>query len=436
MTTSAKYARTFSCPHCGGSLELRAPGHTVTLACQYCNSLIDVNTPEYKVIEAQKNAQKPTLPLGSRVQFDGHEWEIIGMQIKKDVKWKYSWEELLLYNPRYGFRWLSQYEGHFLLNEPLTSHFELHPTNQTQSWQKKYYKLYHKGHYETTYVLGEFYWRARVGDKGSFADYICPPYNLNVESNKEETAWTHGRYISRAELRAACKTIPHLKLPSVKGVAPSQPNPHKRTVRAMTLTCLLAVVALIVLQAISAIRAKEEVAFRSELNFTQRSTGFSIQGSASTDSFPTYISAPFGVTGETDNIEINTEMPGLSNNWAEVYYTLVNEQTGASFEVAENMEYYSGVDSEGSWSEGSQRASSLINNVPQGTYHLEIFVIMPQNGPKGLQVSVVRGVSPYGNFFLAVLVLCLLPVVYRIRSLLFERRRWAESDYNPYASGD
>jgi hypothetical protein len=431
MSQPTKYARTFSCPSCGGSLEVKAPGHTVTLACQYCSSLIDVNTPEYKVIRAQKDARKPTLPLGTRLELEGHEWEVIGMQIKEDIQWKYDWEELLLYNPRYGFCWLSHYQGHWLLNTPVHAQFDLDPSSYRQRWDGREYRIYHRGRCRTTYVLGEFYWRAKVGDEYSFADFIAPPYNLNVESNDQEVAWTLGRYLPQEELKAALRNQKDLKLPRPKGVAPTQPNPHKRDVRWMTWTYILALFALIAIQIISAKRARNEEAFAHYLElFMQKPAPFA----NGQDTTRLYISPTFEIKGEVDNVEIQTDLRNLSNSWVEVYYSLVNEETGEEFVVTEPLEYYSGYDSDGSWTEGSTNATTLLNGVPGGEYHIEVQVLMESSKPPtAVHLRVMRGVLPYTNIFLFFLFLLILPVVTRIRSHLFERKRWAESDHNPYS---
>ena len=37
--------RALSCPACGGTIALRAAGYTVTLACEYCGTLIDATDP-------------------------------------------------------------------------------------------------------------------------------------------------------------------------------------------------------------------------------------------------------------------------------------------------------------------------------------------------------------------------------------------------------
>ena len=71
--------KALSCPSCGGTLNLRAAGYTVTVACQYCGSILDVARPEVRLItEYHQAAAEIEIPLGTRGTLDGVEWEVIG----------------------------------------------------------------------------------------------------------------------------------------------------------------------------------------------------------------------------------------------------------------------------------------------------------------------------------------------------------------------
>jgi len=101
--------RGLDCPNCGGSIQLRSPGTTVQLICEYCGSKLsidevgDQNTS--KVLRAhQGQFWKPRLALGTRGRIEGVEWEIIGA-MKRAVRYEgvdYPWVEYFLYNPYRG----------------------------------------------------------------------------------------------------------------------------------------------------------------------------------------------------------------------------------------------------------------------------------------------------------------------------------------------
>src|SRR3954447_20204522 len=111
-----------SCPACGGVVELRAVGQSMSAACGSCGSLIDTATPELKIIEqTEKVVRKiaPQLPIGQRGKLFDVDYEVIGLVRRSDPYSK--WDEYLLFNPWQGFRWLVTYNGHWSFITRLTS---------------------------------------------------------------------------------------------------------------------------------------------------------------------------------------------------------------------------------------------------------------------------------------------------------------------------
>jgi hypothetical protein len=111
----------FDCPKCGGHLELRAPGASVSVVCQYCGSVLDAKDPRHQKLSDHdanvKNMPAPTIPIGRRGTLDGVQWENIGFLRRRVVYYgvSYLWSEYLLYNPFHGFRWLVESDGHWNL---------------------------------------------------------------------------------------------------------------------------------------------------------------------------------------------------------------------------------------------------------------------------------------------------------------------------------
>ena len=61
------------------------------------------------------------LPLGARGTLRGVPWELIGFQtrgVTADGE-TFEWEEYLLFNPYKGYRYLTNYRGHWNLVVPL-----------------------------------------------------------------------------------------------------------------------------------------------------------------------------------------------------------------------------------------------------------------------------------------------------------------------------
>ena len=49
-------ARAVTCPSCGGTVQVRAAGFSVTLVCEYCGSVLDVANPDVALIEKHNRA--------------------------------------------------------------------------------------------------------------------------------------------------------------------------------------------------------------------------------------------------------------------------------------------------------------------------------------------------------------------------------------------
>jgi hypothetical protein len=96
-------------------------------------------------------------------------------------------------------------------------------------------------------VLGELYWKARVGDRAGMLDLVSPPYMLSRERTDDEVAWSLGVYVPVRDVEKAFA----VKLPRPSRVGPAQPNPHTpRVLGALVNTALCFVVAAIATAAV------------------------------------------------------------------------------------------------------------------------------------------------------------------------------------------
>src|SRR5690348_3636263 len=119
-------AHALACPNCGGPVERRGFGHSLSVVCPQCLTVLDASTPEFRVlqqIETRQERRTPLIPLGTRGKFGDVAWEAIGYQTRAVVEdgETFEWEEYLLFNPYHGFRYITQYDGHWNLVMPLES---------------------------------------------------------------------------------------------------------------------------------------------------------------------------------------------------------------------------------------------------------------------------------------------------------------------------
>jgi hypothetical protein len=101
------------------------------------------------------------------------------------------------------------------------------------------------------------------------------------------------------------------------------------------------------------------------------------------------------------------------------------------------VSFYSGVDSDGSWSEGGPKDDATIPSVPPGRYYLRVEPDMDANAST-MQYELVlrRDVPSMSYFWIAGLLLLIPPAFVTFRSIAFEGKRWRESDYGGSSSGD
>ena len=71
--------KALECPNCGGSVELRTMGRSLSAVCGNCLSVIDTSNPSLKIL-GQFNEQlrvEPMIPLGRRGKIRGDEFETL-----------------------------------------------------------------------------------------------------------------------------------------------------------------------------------------------------------------------------------------------------------------------------------------------------------------------------------------------------------------------
>jgi hypothetical protein len=149
-----------------------------------------------------------------------------------------------------------------------------------------------------------------------------------------------------------------------------------------------------------------------------------------------FVTDVFNLEGRTSNVELTTSA-NVDNSWIYLNYALINQDTGQAWDFGREVSYYHGYDSDGSWTEGSQKDNVVIPSVPAGHYYLRIEPeVDPRHPPLAYSVQVKRDVPVLGFFGIAFLALFLPAIAITWRSINFERMRWAESDHPPIKIGN
>ncbi len=416
-------ARTFACTSCGASLTLRGLENTVSVACGHCGAVLDAKDPNLRILSKYRiqASLQPRIPLGTRGTFSGTPFEAIGF-LKRRIRvdgLSYSWSEYLLFNPFKGFRWLTEYEGHWTLLETAQPVPTLVLPSTGGSYAGRNYRHFQSAQAEVSYVLGEFTWRVEVGETATVRDYVCPPFVLSAEQTGKEKAWSQGEYLDPETVWQAFK-LPGSP-PARKGVGACQPNPAGRLRAWWTGFGILAAAALMIQMLAVMLCANRQVL----------DTSWRIQAA---DVEKSKVTEPFVLEGRTSNLEIRTETD-LNNAWAYFHMALIEADAGTAREFGRQVSYYHGVDDGESWSEGRASDTVMLGAVPPGRYILRIEPEL-QASSMTFQVHVRRDVPRWSLFWWTLLLLA-VPLVYQgLWWYSFENRRWAESDHPWGGEGD
>jgi hypothetical protein len=426
----APRVQALACPSCGGEVVVRSLGHAVNVTCANCGSVLDARHPGLRVLQrfAERTvAAVPKIPLGTRGTLHDTPYEVIGFQVRSitvDGE-RYAWDEYLLFNPYVGFRYLTEYRGHW--NDVIT--VKALPSEGfsdgrlAAAYDGDLFRHFQRATARTDFVLGEFPWQVRVGDTAEVSDFVAPPRILSSEAaGPDDTTWSLGTYVSAARVWQAFG-LPGTP-PTAVGVYANQPSPHAATAQGRWSVFAVLLVLLLAVQAVTMFGARnEEVLARS---YVLRPPG----GEAAA-----FVTEPFALAGRTSNVELRVDTD-VENSWLYLGLALIDAERGTARDFGREIGYYTGYDSEdGSWREGSPRDRVRIPAVPAGRYYLRVAPeAAPGATPIRYTIRVRRDVPSFGYFFVALALLAAPPIVSGVAAWSFEQRRWQESDYAPRAS--
>ncbi|MBI3929811.1 MAG: DUF4178 domain-containing protein [Armatimonadetes bacterium] len=430
---SGLFVKSLNCPSCGAPHEIHGGPRSNTLACQFCDAVIDVSNPQLNIIyraEQARSKMPPAIPIGSVAKVGDLEWTCIGF-LRRSVSYEgleYPWSEYLLHNAFKGYHWLIESNGHWSLLRPM-AHVPRAPDGQVCSYADrdrildggKVFRHFQSGQPRVLYVAGEFYWRVRVGDLADTHDYVAPPEVISLETTSEGMYWSRGTYLAPDEVwrMFGLQGTP----PYTMGVASNQPNdydePRRSTWRTYWIAAALAVLAVLGLGALT----PSQPAFKETYAFME----FEPERART--------SKPFELKGRSAGVLVDFNTT-LNNRWLFVEGALVNQKTNKTYPFGKTMSYYYG--------EGNRNDSVFIPAVPPGTYVLRV---QPQSGSTGRVsdvgtptdkpskelfkyiVSVRRAGPSWGMLLLLLLGMVVVPAWMTLRYNSFESQRWMESDH-------
>lgn len=414
-----------NCPSCDGALELRAP-EAQRVGCPYCGALSDVSEGKLallKTLDKSGHDFRPDLELGARGTIRGHEYTVIGFLVRYVTfdGVRYFWNEYLLYAPAIGYRWLVHSDGHWSFVEPV-SLADVQENMRGVFYKGKKFRLFQAAKAKVAWVVGEFTWKVKQGETVAADDLIAPPLILSKEADKDEINWSLGHFVPAADVEKGFG-LAKGSLGRTDKVAPNQPYPHGAVLKIFPALALLALIVSIGSMACH----RRTAALTDTVELAALETPQSTR---------VWFSEPFHLAARR-NVSFTGRTGRLDQEWAYFQGDLVNERTGLVVPFSWEMSWYSGVDADGAWSEGSLEAQKVVSAVPEGDYVLRLEA---QWGPKVRPLSVevvVEQSVPRPVYTLALMIaLSIIPLGVLVHRYSFEKRRWADSDHSPYATGE
>ncbi len=410
-------ARRLDCANCGADLTVRDPERALRLGCESCGSLLDVDGHETRVlIKDEQSKAKLALPLGSTAEIEGLSLTILGAMergVKYEGRW-YPWREYLCRTPEGAYRWVVENNGHWMLSSPsAVSAFQR--SGGRLRMDGKTYKHFSGGKAVVRWVVGEFYWRVKVGDEAETDDYVAGSRMLSTERSSGEAAASIGMHVERGDIGKAFGVA---SLPRAKGVGPIQPNRMgARETWGLFAVAAIALLAMLVMRGVSA-----------DSSLVHDSGHGPIPSPAGTELVA--FTDPFELTGDQANVEVQLSAPGIDQGWVGLSGALVEMDSGEVTTFATEAQRYSGVSGGESWSEGNRKGSTILGSIPAGQYRMRLaFTGFDKGCGSSVEVQVKRDV-PRPSYALFAFLALLIPAIFvQVLSIKMEAARWADSDH-------
>ncbi|HET8932100.1 MAG TPA: DUF4178 domain-containing protein [Polyangiales bacterium] len=405
------------CPDCSAPIALKLSSSLVVV-CPSCGKVWSHSDGRLELLAALQQRHQPALPLGARGKLFDHDLEVIGWT-RRALTYagtEYSWEEYLLHGDD-GYFWLSENKGHWVFLAPLPA-----AAVTTQGEAEAYYESETFQHFQTSEdvryadIQGEFFWALQPSARAKMIDYVRPPYLLSVELIGREKAWTRGEYVPAAEIWKSFGLT--TKPPEQNGVAPCQPNPHRKSLRDANLSFGLGLALLVLITVVLQIALPKRVCLSLAVPMT--------------DDQAVTLSDPFVLKGGVHAALLRARSEFSGNGWVGLDLALIHEATGKSDELGMDLSYFAGYTDGESWFEDNRRDEARLGSVAPGSYVLRVAPHFEAAYPRPdtTRVEVVQGVYLWLPFWLCLIALSLPSCVLWVRRERFEGARWSESDHH------
>lgn len=421
---------TINCTSCGAGLDVLGGGRVVVQVCSYCGAELDAQD-NYRTLRRFKDLERPDTPLsiGLSGTLFGAEFTIIGL-IEHSERWGgqfYRWIDHQLYSPTHGYAWLTLEAGHLVFSRRYRGpgwmsersvEISQHQPSVHSNGEKFLY-------YETTtstitYVEGEFTWHPKVGERTTTVSAMSETAMLGFSQTGSERESYRSVYVPAQQAEAAFGVTldldpyrSHPLQPFVKG-----PN------YGFLLTSSLVFAVMCLLMAVFFMtRTGQPVLYNHQVR---------------ADDLPTEITIPLQANGQLARMSFTGD---VRNSWAYLDMEVLDPEGEPVFQAGRMIEFYSGRDKDGNWSEGRNYASLTFRPELSGNYTLALDAPeqglwsgrgaghVPARPFNHLLINVRSGLSSGLLAFALGGVFGLLFLYQFGRKWMHQRARWSGSDW-------
>lgn len=405
----------FTCPQCSTISSISVFCEITSFGCSDCKSLFTVKDGilDFKK-KYQYEAVNPILPIGLKGNFDGVEYEVIGLLVKRVSDSVFYMREYTLKSKGGEYLYLSEADGHWILLVDITSEITITGSPLTMEYDGITHDIYGITSSQIVGAYGFFDILIPTNNVKAL-EYINPPYILSRENMDSVVSVFHGRHIAKSEIK---KIFKHSQLPSSSGAGIVQP--FYFDVYQTAIIFVVSILAILGTNMFLNVERTSPVVLEKQLYFSDY---FSKE----------FVSPSFELKGGSAPLNISLASE-VNNSWAYAGISLVNENTNEERFAEKDIEFYQGYAEGEHWSEGSQNQEFNICGVGPGKYHL---VITPSRQDTDVNNSVMNVRAEWSsasnwNFGVCIVVLGILFVVIVFWRHYFEKTRWADSEYSKY----
>ncbi|MEZ4777436.1 MAG: hypothetical protein R3D00_29940 [Bacteroidia bacterium] len=418
ITTQEKLAtvKQFNCTGCGASLSVINP-RAKNIACQYCGSVLDVNSEEHQILTAlgkpDRYAPMSFIRLGMIGNFNGKTYQVIA-RTRLRMKYKEYWAEegetgysnevwifdewLMIDANRTYFYLIEDKEGYLISEEIVPETPGLLPSNLKMSFfrQQSPQIVREYGNAEVIHFEGESNYKITTGDQLRFAMYRDRGIEYSVEWRMADDAQSIKEIeffrevpISRRKLLEAFSNNEEIeKLKVTEG--------NWRYVFQVIGGTWLVLLLFLLYSFMGSGKTIYEESF--EIQQLNSNTPVATKDIIVSE-------------GGLFSLELNVpEMTQNSEFYAFAY--VMDADSGAINTLEGDFYYYAGYEDGESWTEKELSASKVFRLKEPGTYRLELYknvedTVLPPTGT--IRVEMKQGIL-LSRYFIIALIILFIPL--------------------------